>query len=234
MLPLVNKMWACTAPQVGASYCVMSIADTIRVAREKLDISQSELARRVGVTKTAVSKWEKGDSAPTRKRAAKVARELGLRPEDLQEHSRVGFTLLDDKGRERMIPLLTMGEFLSIALTYDETDFTVFPSISADVPQEAESFALRVDSDEMAGDVNPGDVLVCVRNITPRDGDLVFALVGHGLLFRRYRSRGSDSIGRQVFDLTSPNPEIATQTINAANPGRLLAVVIEHRKRRAA
>lgn len=211
----------------------MSIADTIRAAREKLDISQSELARRVGVTKTAVSKWEKGDSAPTRKRAAKVARELGLRPEDLQEHSRVGFTLLDGKGRERMIPLLSMGELLSIAFTYDETDFTVFPSVSADVPADSDSFALRVDTDEMAGDVNPGDVIVCVRNITPRDDDLVFVLAKKELLFRRYRSRGTDSAGRPVFDLTSPNPEVSTRTINSSNPGQLLAVVVEHRKRRS-
>lgn len=210
----------------------MSIADTIRTAREQKGLSQAEVSRLVGVSKTAVSKWEKGESAPTRKRASKVAKVLGLRPGDLTEHSRVGFTLLDDKRHERMIPLIAMGEFLSVALRYEEADLSTLPTISADVPEELNVVALRVEDNEMASDVNSGDILLVARDLPPRDDDLVVALVNNDVILRRFRPRGFDSAGRAVFDLCSPNPDVATRTVNAAHPGKVLAVVIEHRKRR--
>jgi transcriptional regulator with XRE-family HTH domain len=211
---------------------LMSIADTIRTAREKLGISQPELARRVGVSKSAVGKWEKGESAPNRRRAEKVARVLGLKPEQIQEHARVGFTLLDDKQLGRMIPLISMGEFLPVALNYDEADFSDFPTISADIEEKEKAIALRVEDGEMADEINIGDIIVVSLSVTPCDDDIVIAHFDNRVALRRYRPRGRDSAGHEVYDLTSPNPEVATRTVNRKQPGKVLAVVVEHRKRR--
>lgn len=41
------------------------IGDTIRSLREKTGYSQSELARRLSVTRSSVNAWESGLSAPT-------------------------------------------------------------------------------------------------------------------------------------------------------------------------
>lgn len=41
------------------------IGDQIRSLREKAGISQSELARKLGVTRSSVNAWESGLSAPT-------------------------------------------------------------------------------------------------------------------------------------------------------------------------
>lgn len=41
------------------------IGDTIRSLREQAGYSQSELARRLGVTRSSVNAWESGLSAPT-------------------------------------------------------------------------------------------------------------------------------------------------------------------------
>ena len=41
------------------------IGDTIRELREKAGLSQSELARRLSVTRASVNAWEGGLSAPT-------------------------------------------------------------------------------------------------------------------------------------------------------------------------
>ncbi len=41
------------------------IGDTIRALREKAGYSQSELARRLTVTRSSVNAWESGLSAPT-------------------------------------------------------------------------------------------------------------------------------------------------------------------------
>lgn len=41
------------------------IGDQIRSLREKTGLSQSELARKLGVTRSSVNAWESGLSAPT-------------------------------------------------------------------------------------------------------------------------------------------------------------------------
>ena len=41
------------------------IGDTIRILRERAGYSQSELARRLSVTRSSVNTWESGLSAPT-------------------------------------------------------------------------------------------------------------------------------------------------------------------------
>lgn len=41
------------------------IGERIRILREKTGISQSELARKLGVTRSSVNAWESGLSAPT-------------------------------------------------------------------------------------------------------------------------------------------------------------------------
>ena len=41
------------------------IADKIKMLREGLGITQAELARRLGVTRSGVNAWEMGLSAPT-------------------------------------------------------------------------------------------------------------------------------------------------------------------------
>lgn len=41
------------------------IGDTIRALRERAGYSQSELARRLSVTRSSVNAWESGLSAPT-------------------------------------------------------------------------------------------------------------------------------------------------------------------------
>lgn len=41
------------------------ISDTIRTLRERAGYSQTELAKRLSVTRSSVNAWESGPSAPT-------------------------------------------------------------------------------------------------------------------------------------------------------------------------
>ena len=49
------------------------ICDTIRELRERAGLSQSALAKRVGVTRSAVNAWEMGLSIPTTQYVAELA-----------------------------------------------------------------------------------------------------------------------------------------------------------------
>lgn len=57
----------------------MSIGARIRAAREQLGLSQAQLARSLGITRSACSQWEASDgTAPRRERLAQIAQLLGV------------------------------------------------------------------------------------------------------------------------------------------------------------
>jgi transcriptional regulator with XRE-family HTH domain len=210
----------------------MDIAATIRRARERLGLSQTELARRLRVSKTAVAKWEIGETAPKRKRAQQVARVLGLSESELLAHANVGLTLVDDETGARMIPLMCLNDVPVSGFTTNPEEFSCFPKVLADVGEDETAIALKVTNAEMAGEINDGDVVIVSAKVDPRADDVVVASVDNEILLRRYIPRGRDSSGQIVFDLMSPNPDVATRTVNASHPGRVLAVVVERRHRR--
>lgn len=61
----------------------ISIAENIKSRRESLDMSQAELAEKVEVTQSAVSRWEHGESAPLLKYQKKLAILFGCSIEEL-------------------------------------------------------------------------------------------------------------------------------------------------------
>jgi len=66
----------------------MTLGDRIRQAREQADISQAELARRIGISKNAMNTIEGGQSDPRVSRIVAIARVLGLSTDtllDIQE-----------------------------------------------------------------------------------------------------------------------------------------------------
>lgn len=54
-------------------------ADNIRSARQAAGLNQTELARLIGTTQSAVSRWENGSSGITDEKKVAVARVLGVR-----------------------------------------------------------------------------------------------------------------------------------------------------------
>ena len=54
--------------------------------------------------------------------------------------------------------------------------------------------------------------------------------MGGGLDRSQPQPRGTDAAGAMCFDLLSTNPNDATRTVNSANPGKVLGVVVEIRR----
>lgn len=63
--------------EVGSDTPDMTLGDELREARERLGLSQPEVARRVGVTQDTVSNWERDKHQP-KSRLAKVRQVLHL------------------------------------------------------------------------------------------------------------------------------------------------------------
>ena len=56
----------------------MQIGQIIREYRKKNELTQEEMANRLGVTAPAVNKWENGNSMPDITLLAQIARLLGI------------------------------------------------------------------------------------------------------------------------------------------------------------
>ena len=61
----------------------MNIGERITALRKEKDISQAELAKRMNVSRQAVSKWEQGSSSPDTDRLIQLAEILGTEVEYL-------------------------------------------------------------------------------------------------------------------------------------------------------
>ncbi len=59
------------------------VGDVMRVARNRLDLTQTEMADRLKRTQVQISKWESGESLPRTEDVREVAREYHLKPEQL-------------------------------------------------------------------------------------------------------------------------------------------------------
>lgn len=55
----------------------------IRNLRLKAGLTQAELAKKLDVDQTAVSRWESGETTPLRKMHKKLAKVLGCKVDDL-------------------------------------------------------------------------------------------------------------------------------------------------------
>ena len=61
----------------------MTIGESIRYHRKKLNLTQAQLAERLNVTPQAVSRWESGTGLPDLSMAAPLARALGTTTDEL-------------------------------------------------------------------------------------------------------------------------------------------------------
>lgn len=57
--------------------------DVIREARRKMGLNQTKLAELMGVTQSAVSHWENGETMPTPRQIPRLAEILNIRVSDL-------------------------------------------------------------------------------------------------------------------------------------------------------
>ena len=61
----------------------MNISDRIQSLRKARGISQEELADKIGVSRQAVSKWEKGQSDPSTTNLIALAKIFDITPEEM-------------------------------------------------------------------------------------------------------------------------------------------------------
>lgn len=212
-------------------------SDRIRAKRKEMNFTQQKLGDLVGVSKTTVSQWEKGDYSPNGENLSLLARALGV---SIQ-------WILDGKGDsnfenanakpaklgERQIPVLS---YVQAGLLTELQEISQpdggLEYVRADEDLGELAFAMRLAGDSMTPEFNEGDLIIIDPDIEPVPGDYVAAKNGsEEATFKKYRPRGFNADGVEYFELVPLNEDYAPIRSDMSEVS-IIGVMVEHRRYR--
>lgn len=133
----------------------------------------------------------------------------------------------------RRIPLISSvqaGAWTEITDNYAPGDAADW--LLTDLDLSAHAFALEIKGDSMMPDFRPGDRVIIDPEVAPSPGDFVVAKNGSTeATFKKYRPRGINERGDQVFELVPLNPDYETMRSDFT-PITIIGTMIEHRRYR--
>jgi SOS-response transcriptional repressor LexA len=207
-----------------------TIGSKIRELRERAGLTQTALAKAVGVSKAAVSQWESDETTPTGPNLVKCATILDVTAESLTRTNSANVeTIMPPFHPIPLIDYVQAGQWAEIADAYQPGDGEEMLSTSG--PCGPHTFGLRVKGRSMEPDYLEGDIIIVDPDVRPDPGGFVVAKLDdtEEATFKKYRPRGTDEQGVEIIDLVPLNEDFPTITLSSKTPGRIVGTVIEHR-----
>ena len=215
--------------------CETSFQQRVKMARDRVNLTQGELGRLTGVTGGAVSQWEISGKEPpleTIRKVAEVCRVslmwLAFGIGDIENEDRTSGVILRIK-RGRLVPRLDMQTAVM------ERVFSGAQKVDVHTYFDCGPRTFVIDINDKSN-VNPkpgltfepGDAVAIDPDETPRPGDMVLAALkpGDRGVFRRYQLR-TDPTGAKYIELSPLNPDWDQDLIRTPNDGRIVGVMTE-------
>ena len=146
----------------------------IKEQRVQLRLSQAELAKRVGVSRSTIAMWETGGSQPDNDALRRIADILGVSTDYL-----LGRTDYSDipapTTKGKWIPVLGNVQ-AGIPIEAIE-DIIGYEEISNEMAQSGDYFALRIRGDSMEPRMHEGDVVIVRKQDDAETGDVCVVMV---------------------------------------------------------
>lgn len=223
----------------------MNVNERIKSRRMACGLTQDQVANRVGVTRVAVSHWERGGADPNGRYLNELAAALGVSVDWLltgKEEGSMGVSEPPFPGYRNVEPAeIPQGTRVPI-LSYVQAgqwremceQATAFDGsleyVAAGVSVGSCAFGLWVRGNSMEPDFKEGDLLIVDPDEAPKAGDFVIAKNGsEEATFKKYRSRGEYDDGRPRFELVPLNDDHETLSTDQTHIA-IIGVVVEHRR----
>lgn len=202
----------------------MSVGTNIRALREKFDLTQDELAEKLGVTRESVHRWEADKIAIRDRHVAKMVELFGIDPEDIKSprfglagsergYSSASLPLnaIPVRGTSAMVPVRVLGStHAGERMDEHESDYEVeFPE--GVVTRHPGCFALKVEGDCMDRRYPEGCMVLVDPSMEPRNGLAVVAEFEDGRSLLRVYMRGSSTLMLTADSFSEYDDIIVTQ-----------------------
>lgn len=214
-----------------------TIGQRIRELRKAQKRTLQDVGDLFGIKTSSVSNWETGKSTPTTEKLAKLARFFGTSVNDL-----ISGTDAPHHVPAAIFAPATMGGFRVPLISYVQAGSWTTAEDPYAVGEAAEwlytdqevspsAFALTIRGDSMAPEYLDGERIIVEPALAPVPGDVVIAKNGHEeATFKKYRPRGVNERGAEVFELVPLNPDFPT-LYSDRQPIQIIGVVVEHRRK---
>ena len=205
-----------------ASMEARDLAQRIRLIRRELGLSQAELADKLDVDASLISRWEKGDRAPDKLQLAALSRALEVHAQWLVTGEGEVFMTEHEILVEKLKAGELSGDFQPARLRWIPNLGTVpggypyAPSVvpqhstpvSADVMRHPRAFSLTVRGNSMAPAIVDGDEVACEpfdgRFLPP--GATVIAMVAGETTLKSYFKKGNQHLLVSTNGTVQPIP----------------------------
>ena len=163
----------------------------IAMRREELGMTQDELAKAVGVSKSSISRWESGDiSNMMRNRIQKLAEVLKVSPLALLEEETDGLSPHPNAEPVHPMPVRMVPVFESVSAGFgaeaENRIIAMLPLYIESDAEAAETICVRVRGDSMHPKIEDGDLVQVHKQETAETGDIVVILDGSEAYVKRF------------------------------------------------
>ncbi|MGT4672932.1 LexA family protein [Aeromonas caviae] len=224
-----------------------TINDRISARRRAQKMSQDELAKRIGITRVSISKWESGLNQPKGRYLNDLAAALGvtvdwlltgdgearaqLAPEVMPGYHNVEPAVIPQGTRVPVLSYVQAGHWHEMCEQATAFDGNV-EYVTAGVDVGPCGFGLWLRGQSMEPFFKEGDLIIVDPDEAPQPGDFVVAKNGsEEATFKKYRPRGIDESGQEVFELVPLNDDFPTMHSDRQHI-QIIGVMVEHRSYR--
>lgn len=191
------------------------IIDYLNQLREEQDVSISELARRVGMAKSGVSRYFNHTREFPINRAPAFAKALHIKTEDL-----LGLEPIN-QDKPRMVPLIgTIA--MGAPITAEQNIEKYIPEYMMDRYADDTLFALRCQGDSMYPLIPNGAIATIRQQTDVEDGEIAAVLINGEATLKKVLH-----VGKTVV-LRPANPDYKDIILDKDHPGTILGKMIKY------
>lgn len=173
----------------------MDFASNVRSHRDRLGLTQDELAAKVGLTGSSVSQWEAGRARPRSAVLLRLAEIFGTSVSDLLGEDARGPRSRDAIGRSKTVPVRRLGRTHAGEPAEEVPDGDAVVEVPEGVAmRHPHAFMLGVDGDCMDRAYPPGCLVMVDPDMSPWNGCAVVAETEPGESVMRRYMRGSSTL----------------------------------------
>lgn len=198
-------------------------------------LSVTDIKNRIGVTYEMARRYTLGTAKPRDAKMKALAALFGRSSawlsygDEVRESANVEYMTRPEVFRIPVISYIQAGNWAEICDSYARGSGS--ETILTDLELSGSSFALRIKGKSMLPEFNEGDLVIIDPEVDPHPGDYVAAKNGEEeATFKKFRPRGTDENGKDVFELIPLNDDFPTLHSDRDGPMRIVGTMVEHRR----